>query len=240
MKDNQLGFGTVEIILVVIIIALVGVVGWLAYKNHHKSVPTTSTSNIANSTTSTNAPIKTKTTTADPYVGWGQYCDTEGKICFKYPSDWTQSENKQALSSTANNISTTVQSPTQSVNISYDYPYVRDASNTNFLVMSIDNIPNQPNLKIVGGIYTETNNFAQYSVVDASAVMQAGLVVGQNSQFINTPRFGLTSDTNNEPYQFVAIDGEGNGNNTLVAAKSWFSSADAKKGLLILQSLTTQ
>ncbi len=240
LRNNQKGFGAVEGILILVIVALIGVVGFMAYKNHHKTV-SSSTTLTSKSSSTKSVSSNNQNQPANPYADWKQYCDTEGKVCFKYPASWTQNQNTFALSSTVNNVSSTVQSPDQAVNISYDYPYVKDAGNTNFLTMSIDSVPNYPNLKIVGGIYTDTNNLAQYSIVEASQVTQAGLTVGQTSQFTNTPRFGLTSDTTNEPYQFVAIDGQqGNGANTLTAAKNWFSSTEAKQGLLILQSFSTQ
>ena len=233
LKNNQGGFSTIEVILVVVVVALIGLVGWLVYKSPPRA------SSLSSVSTSLNRP-STPTQPEGYYARWNQYCDTEGKACFKYPPNWTLNENKEVVSSTVNNVSSTVQSPDQAVNISYAYPYVRDAAITSFLTMSIDNIPNYPNLKIVGGIYIDNNNFSLYAIVDASLVSQDGLAVGHTSQFINTPRFGLTTDTTNEPYQLVAIDGLSNGNNTLDAAKNWFTSPEAKDGLLILQSFTIQ
>ena len=132
-----------------------------------------------------------------------------------------------ALTSTQNNISSTAQSPSQTVNISYNFPFVRDGDNVSFLTMSIASVPHFSDLKIVGGIYTDTNNFAQYAIVNASLVSQDDLAIGQTSQFINTPRFELSGDSSDD-YQLAAIDGQNNADNTLAAAKSWFSSPKPK------------
>ncbi len=237
-KMNHKGFGIIESMFGLVIVVLLSVIGVVIYNNHHKTI--TTKTNTAVATTQKNSSSSSSPTNSNPYQGWLQYCDTQEKLCFKYPSTWTQSQHLTALSSTLNNVSSIVQSPDQIVNISYNYPYVRDAAKTNFLTMAIDNVPNFPSLKIVGGIYTDTNNFAQYSIVDATDVSQAGLVIGQTSQFINTPRFGFTSDTTNEPYQFVAIDGQSSSNNSLAIAKAWFSSPEATDGVLVLKSMSNQ
>jgi hypothetical protein len=58
LRNNQKGFGTVEIILIVVIVALIGVVGWFVYKNHNKTTP--STTNTTSTTPTTSTPTTTK------------------------------------------------------------------------------------------------------------------------------------------------------------------------------------
>ncbi len=60
LRNNEKGFGTVEIILIVVIVALIGVVGWFVYKNHNK---TTSTSTTTANTTTTKPTTQTSTPT---------------------------------------------------------------------------------------------------------------------------------------------------------------------------------
>ena len=100
IKNNQLGFGTVEIILVVIIIALIGVVGWLVYKNQHKTTSTTSSySSKSSSTSKTTSTAPSQPTS--PYAGWKTYVLPVEKLSFMYPPNWTvNSANTNQLTST--------------------------------------------------------------------------------------------------------------------------------------------
>lgn len=85
LRNNQQGFGAVEIILVVAVIVLLGVAGWLVYRNHHKATntsPTTTTSNIHKTSS-------TSSQTADPYAGWKSYTLKYEQATFKYPAGWT-------------------------------------------------------------------------------------------------------------------------------------------------------
>ena len=40
-KQNQSGFGTIEILLVLVIVVLIGVIGYMVYENHYKITSTT-------------------------------------------------------------------------------------------------------------------------------------------------------------------------------------------------------
>lgn len=84
LRNNQKGFGTVEIILIVVIVALIGVVGWFVYKNHNKTTPSSTTT--ANTTSFT--PTKTTTTpkSVDPTVNWLEYKATHYTI--KFADGW--------------------------------------------------------------------------------------------------------------------------------------------------------
>jgi hypothetical protein len=61
LRNNQKGFGTVEIILIIVIVAVIGVVGWFVYKNHNKT-----TTNSSTATTTTQATKSTTPTTTQP------------------------------------------------------------------------------------------------------------------------------------------------------------------------------
>lgn len=79
-KNNQLGFGTVEIALVVIVLVLLGVGGWMVYDNQKKNQPGTSTTN-----TNTTNPT---TTTTDPTANWKKVDSIGGAYSMKVPDGW--------------------------------------------------------------------------------------------------------------------------------------------------------
>jgi Tfp pilus assembly protein PilE len=85
-RENETGFSTIELILVLVIVALIGVVGYMVYKNHHKTTSATvaTTASIKSATTT---PAKTTpTTTTDPTAGWKTY--SSNAVSFKYPANW--------------------------------------------------------------------------------------------------------------------------------------------------------
>jgi len=61
VKNNQLGFGAVELVLIVIVLALLGAVGWSVYQRQ--------TTPSGTSTTTTNT-TKPTTNTTDPTANW--------------------------------------------------------------------------------------------------------------------------------------------------------------------------
>jgi hypothetical protein len=83
LKNNQKGFTAVEILLTLIFLAIIGAIGVYVAHNHktNKSVVTTNSS--------TPSSTKSTTTTPNVYAGWKQYCSSNEKACFKYPSTWT-------------------------------------------------------------------------------------------------------------------------------------------------------
>lgn len=91
LKKSELGFGTVELILLLIIVILVGLVGWYIWNNgatHNKiqnSNPTIVTSPIASNEQ------------VDPYAGWKTYTSNLGEFTFKYPEDWDLSGFRESI-----------------------------------------------------------------------------------------------------------------------------------------------
>src|ERR1035437_1591832 len=53
VKKNELGFGVIELILIIVIVVLVGIVGWALYKNKHTSSHKIVTANSTKSATPT-------------------------------------------------------------------------------------------------------------------------------------------------------------------------------------------
>jgi hypothetical protein len=84
--NKSAGFGAVGVVLIVVAVALVGLIAWRVY-DASKTKSTSSTSQTSSNTGSSQA--NNQTQAADPYVGWSQYCSTQEKSCFKYPSNWT-------------------------------------------------------------------------------------------------------------------------------------------------------
>jgi len=87
--NNNKGFTLVEVLLLIVVLILVGGLGYLGYKQVNKKSTTSSSSNTAATTT--------KTTAVDPYAGWKTGTLKYEKISFKYPADWTLTEEHSSL-----------------------------------------------------------------------------------------------------------------------------------------------
>lgn len=81
IKNNQTGFGTLEIALVVIVLALLGAGGWVVYK-HHQKTPPPSTSTA---TTKTTNPTPAAT---DPTENWKKVDSIGDAYSIKVPDGW--------------------------------------------------------------------------------------------------------------------------------------------------------
>jgi hypothetical protein len=108
LKNNQSGFTVVEVLLLLIFLAIIGFIGvYVAHNRSGKPVAvSSSTSKSANSSKSTAAP--------DPYIGWKQYCSAHEKSCFKYPSNWTFTDNCGSAYACQDMDNVTITSPSKS------------------------------------------------------------------------------------------------------------------------------
>ena len=88
------GFGAIGVLIIVVVLVVVGGAGALVYHQYHKTKATASSSSSAASTKATTSTTKT-TTTPDPYVGWKTYTVGSTGLSFRYPADWTVSDNPQ-------------------------------------------------------------------------------------------------------------------------------------------------
>jgi hypothetical protein len=141
MKNNQLGFGTVEIVLVVIVLVVLGAGGWVINKNQKKTTPP------GTSTTTTNTTNPT-TNTTDPTANWKKVDSIGGAYSIKVPNGWeltnypgntlhgdgiTFSKGKPAVITTG---SSAYAGDTRKFNVAftdkqYDAPHQYDASFSN-------------------------------------------------------------------------------------------------------------
>ncbi len=100
MKKTYGGFSAIVGLLVCIILVLVGLVGWLVYSKNSDSKTAKSVATAPSSASPTPAPSVTPTTSPTPsptpidaYAGWNEYCSSQEKACFRYPSDWSKSDS---------------------------------------------------------------------------------------------------------------------------------------------------
>lgn len=85
MKRNQKGFSVVEILIVIIVVGLIGTVVWVVYDRQGTNNSQATKSEQKQETK------KDETTTQQPeeYAGWKVHKDSNWKLEFKYPVDWS-------------------------------------------------------------------------------------------------------------------------------------------------------
>jgi len=76
MSKKQLGFGVVEVVIIVVVLALIGVGGWYVWEANHKSPSTASNSNTPTNNSNTTNTAKTLGLDSD-------------KATFTLPSGWS-------------------------------------------------------------------------------------------------------------------------------------------------------
>src|SRR5580765_3704336 len=77
-KNTQVGFGAIELVLVVLVLVAFGAVGWLIYQRQ------TALSGTSTTTTTTKPPINT----TDPTAGWVKVDSIGGAYSMKVPDGW--------------------------------------------------------------------------------------------------------------------------------------------------------
>jgi len=219
---NNNGFGAIGILLAIVIFAAIAAVGWVAYR-HGK------TKSSASVPTQTNKTTTTQTVTPDPYADWKTYCDSAGKVCFRYPTNW-------ALDASASQV--TLLNPANNLEVDYVSPYAHDSGLLAFQpTVAADLAAPGSNLKIVGGVYLPANE-PDYGVVDVSLLSAYPLTIGQQTQFPNALRF--TNTHLNGSSSDVAFRARATDPMSSQQAQAWFSSADAATALQVLKSLYFQ
>jgi hypothetical protein len=224
LKNNQKGFSAVEAVLILVIIVLIGVVGYMVYKNHNNK---TTTASVATSTTKkTTTSIKT---VADPYSGWKTYCDSATKECFEYPPTWTLN--------TGASTNTEVIGPSKAVSVEYSNPSSDFGGPQTFHTISLAALAKSDStLNVIGGYYTATN-MPEYALIGSSLIQKNSLSVGQTSDNVGYLDY---SSNGGSASLTASLYGSTTAPTPPSPVDSWFSSADAKTALLILQSFYKQ
>lgn len=227
---NSKGFGLISVLVVVVMLAVAGGAGAYVYHRNHTAKATNSSNRSAqtssNSSTQGNASNNT-TTSTDPYAGWKTYTDTTYHYSFKYPANGWEID-------TSSSGQTTLLNSSRSIEVDYINPYTHDDAPTSFTAVSINDLADtSQELKVVGGLYN--NVTPEYSVVDVSTLSTYPLAVGKSSQFPGAPRF-------TDKHASGSYSGAFQAKSIISGAQTdaWFSTADAKTSLLILESLTYQ
>src|SRR3990167_2122225 len=86
MKKNSMGFGSVEIILIVVIVGLLGFVGWYVYKQKDSKNPKDTASESVRESAAGGE--STGTTGCSAPAEYTVYTNTEIGYCFAYPTVW--------------------------------------------------------------------------------------------------------------------------------------------------------
>lgn len=90
LKQNERGFGAIELILVLVIVIAISGVGLYVFKA--KNNITSTYKSVANTST-TNKPKIAKA--PDPTTNWTSYSSKLGNFSLRYPSSWVQPTHKE-------------------------------------------------------------------------------------------------------------------------------------------------
>ncbi len=259
-RSKQTGFSIVGLVVLLAIIVVLGAMAWLVYLHDRSTIATTTGSTYltnqqpatptAESTPTTSQPSSPKPVPdVGPHTGvyatWKTYCDFEYHYCFKYPHNW-------AISSTDSGVigglgGAALLNPTKTVAVNYINSYTKDEAIVRFMPVSVDKLTaaNQA-LTIVGGYIPSSgdnglagNNVPEYQVVDSAVLDTYPLTIGTAGRFPNTPRF-TDQGTGRFVYDGAFTVMPAVTMASLAQSQVWFTSSDAKTGLLILESLSYQ
>jgi type II secretory pathway pseudopilin PulG len=231
VKKNENGFSIVEVLLVFVVVALIGFIGWYVWQtksNTDKNLTKSNTTSTSGASQIANTPAKQEA--VDPYAGWKTYCDTATSGCFRYPSDWN---DVSALD--AQRIKASGQNKAGTVNLEYSEPVQGQDGIGSFSTKSLAVITNNTALKVVGGYYTVGNN-PGYNIADTSLVQQLGLAEGKVSTINSDSGLYFTKSSNKAELSVNLNNTTGSTSISASQANDWFSSADGKLALQIVQS----
>ncbi len=93
LSKNELGFGALEVILILIIVAIIGGVGW--YVIHNRAKTTTSSSTTPATSQARNLTKPKTTETVDPTTSWITYSSKAGQYSLKYPKTWATASSPE-------------------------------------------------------------------------------------------------------------------------------------------------
>lgn len=211
MTKRELGFGVVEMLVILVVLVAVGGVGWYIWQAQ------------TNKTQTTTPPVS-----IDVYTDWKVHCDDESKACFKYPADWTLTQSEQNGMRFAE-----LANPAKTVNVTYMSEDTRDGAVVPYYPAFVKDLAKaDTRFKVQGGFVSGVQNpIPHVRVVDSKILTDHPLTVGTVAPFADTARF---TQTNGNSASFSASPV-----GTLFTeqtAKDWFATEDANTARLVVES----
>ncbi|HEX7368129.1 MAG TPA: hypothetical protein VF261_00545 [Candidatus Saccharimonadales bacterium] len=132
VKRNQKGFGITSLIVLICVITAVGLVGWLVYQNSKTVIHNTPATEVTLKAPAQPQAVDNLHITSLPDIStssWHDFQENNGKISYRYPSDWTFKNSgfvyygpSEAASHNQSAIQTLI-SPGSDSKADYDYGY---------------------------------------------------------------------------------------------------------------------
>jgi cytoskeletal protein RodZ len=252
LKNNQTGFGAIEILMLVVIVILIGAAGWIVLKDQNKAQTIKKNSKVSSSTNGSNSNGPNQ----KQYNGWQSFCSSYGGLCLKYPSNWkfSQATYTPGQSSTGQEVNA-ISSPSTNVTVSYmpsaQVSGTRRQEVIKVVGLTATNISNIEVVKLIDQLSGPT----QYAVEDYVSLTSAAHTLNNTDlpftlgatinatfeppyhQFTNPQR---PSDIGQQLLAITVNNGNAGNNlfNTNADAQAWLNSSEVQTAGQILDSVT--
>lgn len=236
MKNNQKGFSTVELVLVLIIVGLVGFIGWYVWDTKKDTDNESSTTQTSTSTASNGNLSKT-------------YTDAKDGTKFSYPEDWKLDIEKQD-DLQPGSVSGTLTSPSGKVELAYAN-YVTGVGGgscpEDFIcptihVLKITDVPGAKDLKLVEKITDWKGNGDDFTpafgLSNADTASEWKVGAKQDNDFYLFANF--SNDGGLFAYSYSPNSSPEGGYKTYQEASDFLKSKEVKIAEQILLSTTTK
>lgn|GEM_PF-2524796 len=254
LKDNQKGFGALEVLMLLVIIILIGAAGWLVHKNQDKSHSQDKTDKSLKANTSGQV-LSGSAPSSSLYNGWLSFCSSYGGLCLKYPTNWklTQVANAPGTSANGQEVDT-ITSPSGSVKVLYmpsaAVSGARRPETINVISDTKTSVSNLGVFQLIDQLSSSqfaVENFvtlttASHALNSADSVFSKGATISNTAdppyhQFTNPERPG---DIGQQLLAITGSSGDPAGNlfASSSAAQAWLSSAEVQTATQILSSVT--
>jgi type II secretory pathway pseudopilin PulG len=253
-KNNQKGFGAIEVLMVLGIVILIGAAGWLVYKNQNKAHTQNKTAktlqqDLKGQVLSGSAPNPSQ------YNGWQSFCSSYGGLCLKYPASWkiTQATYPPGTEPNGQEVDT-ITSPSGNVKVVYmpsaqvsgdrqvETITVASATKTDVSDLGVFQLINalSPSQFAVENFVTLTT--ASHALNSTDSPFTQGATIANASeppyhQFTNPQR---PEDIGQQLLVVTNASGDPAGNSfaSSAAAQAWLNSAEVQTASRILGSVT--
>ena len=235
--NKQLGFSTVEALIIVAVIGVVGVTGWFVYQHNR---PQTTNANGGTQTTNANGGQQTTTTPTTTLT----YSSGKEHASFKYPNSWSLVRPILTSNDANNTDQVGLTSPSGSITISYvtdvtGFGNEHTASYPYNVVVDKTAITGAAGLYVVSGITTldGATYYPWIAVQDSNGILTTG-VQGNLATF--TSRHALNPTTNTQTRILFATCGPRTSQNSPALTKdqatAWLSGPEAQQAKQIMLS----